>query len=180
MDEDQAIRFILKIRQRVQIKVDVIVESYYFVMSVTLNSHVLFILLSLFQSLTPLAISASPLWSGSDLYQSDTITVNPAAKDGKVNYNYNKAFSGSTLNVCFGYQSMTQSSQGSNFAIEVTNGRTTKNNGGTLSYKIGSSTSITAFSVRYLAISSSVKTISTYQNHDLYFANFSSFLIIQT
>ena len=114
------------------------------------------------------ATSASPIWSGSKLYQSNTITVASPAKSGNVGYTYATAFSGSTLYVCFGFLSMKQTSQGSNLLISITNGMGKSSTGGTLTYAIGSTTSITAFSARYLAIDGSVKEISTYEGVNLY------------
>lgn len=123
-----------------------------------IGSLCLFCLYLLTNIINSQATSILPIWSGSDLYQTDTITIPNAAKSGNVVYTYKKAFgAGGTMLVCFGYQSMTQTSQGTSFEITMTNGKTKKNNGGTLSYTIGASTNIKSFSVRYLAIDSSVK-----------------------
>lgn len=118
----------------------------------------------------PQVTSTPALWSGSDLYQTGSISVTVSAKTGTVTYNYLKAFSVNTLQACLGYQSMTQTSQGTTFEIAITNNNNGLKNktGAIMSYTIGSSTAITAFVVRWLAISSSVTGLSTYDNVDLY------------
>lgn len=128
-------------------------------------------LLCMLSVVSPQATSISPIWLGSTLYQTSSTTVTvPGTKTGTVSFGFAKAFDSSNGNgvqsLIFGLHTMSQTSGTTSFSVQLSVLSTTST-GGSIKFTIGSSTSITAFTIRTLGLAKSVTVLNTYTNLNL-------------